>query len=270
MVKFSTKRRQPNVRVSHVEKVLLRSGWERRQTGSHVHFSKPGYTTITLSDPISRNQWMNLRGIVGKSVHDVLIKTRTRVGRGGSLGLRDYQERILAAQDLLDAGFAVSDAVKFTGLGALMTKTGMKSTDLMTHSLADLTDSFLHENWMVRDDRRDGPVTVLRLGSDGQPASVVPIDAPALDVDVFTNDSDELQPIDEPAPVGIPSAAAETFDSAILELLAEMNERLNTLNAKPDSRATAHALQLVRLARGLHALRDQLDVLLESVKEFDL
>lgn len=251
-----------NASTDGVVKLLQHAGWEKRPQGatSHVVLTKPGHNIITLSDPISLNQWTSLKHTIGMELKQLVTGGKRHQGKGQALTREAWARRLDFGRQMLQAGFDTRSVVDYGGLGVL-TQIGFGIAKLRTMDTEEILrmyiDPYMNKQGRaspkvaLRDDtRRNGPVfhrfdpalrTVTSVTVEPTP-DPTPVELPSLV---------QATAIEAPA-APTPTSATDNTD-ALLSLMGEMNEEFRKLNSRNTEMAFRYAERL-RMASA--ALRD--------------
>lgn len=251
----TTTRQQPNIRVRDVVQLLNRAGWDARNgKGSHIVLSKPGMNSITLSDPISRNQWTNLRHTIGTELKHIIVNRRTQ-GAGLNLTRDEWSRRIQFGKQMLHAGFGSADVVKYAGLGMLANRrlplsklNEMDVEDVLKQYIDPYLSTPIHTEY-ERTTRTPGPIATYWRRDD---------------VAADNSDAEESEPPALAEAVAEPTSEPEATptprdDDALLTLMGELHEEIKRANQGSTELAFRYAERLRMVAQAMAEVDDALE-----------
>lgn len=121
-------------RMPEIIKLLEAAGWEARQSGTHTILNKLGRRTITLSDPVHKNNIALIQQELGMHILEMLPRSK---GRRPSR--QELIKRIEMAKRMLSAGLNSTYVVNKAGLGSL-SRAGIRVSELQERPAEELAD----------------------------------------------------------------------------------------------------------------------------------
>lgn len=225
-----------NVKAIDVATILQRAGWYTTHEGNHWQARKAGFTTIRFQEPFNALSWRNVENALGVAVETLIHKRQGRT----AVTREEWHQRIALASSLIAAGFQTKFVIKHAGLAAWY------NVGFRPQSIAERDPDQLIDHWTTI---TNGKATPPRVHSVPVTAAVetspeqLPLEEPIEDSPEYKRllayGEPALATIIEEAEAGIPAdvrdaalAAIEPAHddmSAVLELMADMNAKLNAI-----------------------------------------